>query len=59
KIVIEGEHLEKCYGYLRQNRVAELVEADRPTAMAATQKEPIITSLRIQKTGEQGKQIST
>lgn len=51
KITVEGDGLLNCYRYLRQNRIAELVECDRPTAMAASAGDPIITCLRIQKAG--------
>ena len=51
KITVEGSGLASCYRYLRQNRVAELIEADRPTAMAVSSSEPVITSIRIQKAG--------
>ncbi len=47
KISIEGTNLRKCYDYLRQNRVAELRQADRPTAMAAGHDEAVIHQLLI------------
>lgn len=52
KITVEGSRLEACYRFLKQNRIAELIEADRPTAMSAGDHEPIITSLRVQKARE-------
>lgn len=48
KFIIEGANLDRCYRYLQQNRIAELKEIDRPTAMSTTTDEAIITSLRIQ-----------
>ncbi len=48
KFTLEGANLERCYRYLKQNRIAELKEASRPTAMAAIADEAVITSLRIQ-----------
>lgn len=47
KISVVGVNLERCYRYLKQNRIAELREADRPTAMAAPADEAIITELRL------------
>ena len=48
KITIEGSNLERCYRFLQQNRIAELMEIDRPAAMTADKADAIISSLKIE-----------
>ncbi len=42
KITIEGNNLTNCFRYMRENRVAILVEADRVSAMQEAETEPVI-----------------
>ncbi len=48
KYVFEGFNLTKCFNFLLQCRVAELREANRPTAMGAQADESIIAKLSVQ-----------
>lgn len=49
EIVVEGTNLEVCFRYLRDHRLSELVEADRPAAMSAAADTPVVTRLLIRK----------
>lgn len=49
EIIVEGTNLEVCFRYLRDHRLSELVEADRPTAMSAEADTPVVTKILIRK----------
>jgi hypothetical protein len=50
EVVIEGSNLDLCFRYLRDHRLSELVEADRPAAMTADADAPIVQRILIRKT---------
>ena len=49
EIVVEGEHLEDCFRYVRTHRLAELVEFQRPSAMQTAAGLPVVHTLTIRK----------
>lgn len=49
EVVIEGTNLEICFRYLRDHRLSELVEADRPSAMSAPPDAPVVEKILARK----------
>ncbi len=48
-ILIEGSSLSTCFRYLRNQRLAELVEIDRPSAMSQPPDTPVVQKITIRK----------
>ena len=49
EILIEGSSLMMCFRYLRDQRLAELVEINRPSVMAQPEDVPVVQKMTIRK----------
>jgi hypothetical protein len=49
EILIEGTSLMICFRYLRDQRLSELVEANRPEAMSSPNDAPVVQKITIRK----------
>lgn len=49
EILIEGTSLLICFRYLRDHRLAELTEIDRPSAMSQPDETPVVQKITIRK----------
>jgi hypothetical protein len=48
-ILVEGSSLTTCFRYLRDQRLAELVEIDRPAAMSQPTDTPVVQKITLRK----------
>ena len=59
EILIEGTNLTPCFRYLRDQRLSELVEIDRDSAMSQPEDAPVVQKIVIRKPRKAADVLST